>query len=85
MKLCAYEKCQKIIKIGEPYQQESSDKPYHNIYFHRKCYNKLMKEVTNHEGLELYLARNPDLWYNISNKRGKTNKKRRKSRRKKKK
>jgi len=60
MKVCAYNECKEIIDDAD-YVQESSDKSYQNIYFHRKCHEKLMGEVINDEGLELYLATNSDL------------------------
>ena len=66
MKTCAYNECQEI--VVEDYIQESSDRPYCNIYFHKTCYKKLMEEVIDDDGLMLYLAKNPDLWYNIREK-----------------
>ena len=75
---CSFESCQKEIVSKERYQLVPVDRPYFNVYFHRECYNNLLKEVGSWENIYVYLAKNLPLWYNREDKHEKRTRKRRK-------
>lgn len=77
---CSLEACQKEILSKERYQLVPIDRPYFNVYFHKECYHTLLEQAGSWENIYLYLAKNPQLWYNRRDKHGKTSRKRRKSR-----
>lgn len=74
MKLCAWSGCLLDIEPGEPYQMIGLDRPYYNVFFHKDCFNNLLRKYDGWDGIVLYLARNPEIWYNRSRKRGKRRK-----------
>lgn len=74
---CSWNKCNEYIDDGVPYKLVAVDKPYFNVFFHLPCFNELMKEVGTWEGIELYLAKNLEMWYNRDEKLTKRRRKRR--------
>ena len=56
------------------------DKPYINLFFHRKCLEDIEEEYDNN--LSLYLTKNYEIWYNIYEEYNKFKKKRKKRKRK---
>lgn len=64
---------------GTDYFMVAVEIPYSNVFFHKECYNKLLGEVVDWDGLRVYLAENFETWYNIEEKHGKTRKNRTKT------
>lgn len=50
------------------YMMIALEKPYDNLFFFNDCYERILKEVGGWDGLESYLAKNLELWYNRSEK-----------------
>lgn len=70
-------KCLENIE-GIEYFMVAVETPYRNVFFHKECYNELLKEVEDWEGVRLYLAENLNTWYNLEENNGKKRRNRRK-------
>ena len=76
---CTWKNCkEKEIKVGDSYQLVALDIPYINIYFHRDCFDTLIKEVESWDNITIYLLDNLNLWFDLPEETKKTKRKKRK-------
>ena len=63
--------CQKEIDPSGNYMMLAIEVPYYNVFFHKDCYEEVLKECGGWDGLRLYLARSSETWYNRESRVGK--------------
>ena len=63
MRHCSLRDCQLEITPTDTYRMVATERPYFNVFFHKNCFEELMEEVEDENGLELYLKTNLDLWF----------------------